>query len=181
MRRLTFLVGLALAAVSSAAAAQVQRRNVATLPFTDGVIAVDAHSDGSLVIGAAHGDSTIAIALPAFAVAQWADSTARLIARRVPKSRRAHVYQSAVDNHETGAGISFTRHVVGDTSVYRLFFADTTYGGFPFTLSRREAQLFMDALRRGVKVVRAMTKPPAKRRSPPRSSATDSSRSRDRL
>ena len=49
---------------------------------------IDAHSDGKVVIGASAGDSTIATPFPAADVRQWADSTARLLARRVPKSAK---------------------------------------------------------------------------------------------
>lgn len=151
------LLGAAVAcALASPGGAQVARRNVATLPFDQGVIVVDAHGDGRVVIGAAHGDSTIAIPLRAGAVREWADSIARFVARRVAVSRRTRTFRSTVTNPETGAGVTFTRQVTRGKSTYRLFFANTSYGGFPFEVSKQEADVLARALRRGVKTALAM-------------------------
>lgn len=142
-----------------AAQAPVRRSNVATLPFEDGLIVLDAHSDGRVVIGASHGDSTIAVSLPAEQVKLWADSTARLLARRVRKSSERRSYRSSVVNHEIGGGVSFTRHVTAGESVYRLYFANTTYGGFPFDLSRDEGGIFVHSLREAVRRARELSAP----------------------
>src|SRR5690606_35676585 len=127
MRGLCIAVAL-WAGMAHAAAARAQgdvvRRNVATLPFEHGLIVIDAHSDGKVVIGASAGDSTIATPFPAAEVRQWADSTARLLARRVPKSVKERLYRSGIVARETGAGISFTRRIVSGRSIYRLFFAN---------------------------------------------------------
>jgi hypothetical protein len=138
----------------------VVRRNAATLPFEHGLIVIDAHSDGQVVVGASVGDSTIATPLPAPEVKLWADSTARLLARRVPKAAKPRVYRSGVVNRETSAGISFTRRISGGKSSYRLFFANTSYGGFPFDVSRSEADQLVQSLRSAVKMARALSRPP---------------------
>lgn len=143
----------------------VVRRNVATLPFEHGLIVIDAHSDGKVVIGASAGDSTIATPLPAAEVKLWADSTARILARRVAKSVKQRVYRSGIVNRETSAGISFTRRIDAGKSSYRLFFANSNFGGFPFDLTRAEADQLVKALRRSVKTARALSTPP---RSKPR-------------
>ena len=142
-----------------AAQAPVVRRNAATLPFEHGLIVIDAHSDGKVVIGASAGDSTIATPLPAAEVKLWADSTARLLARRVPKAAKPRVYRSGIVNRETSAGISFTRRINAGKSSYRLFFANSSYGGFPFDLSRSEADQFVKSLRGAVRMSRALAKP----------------------
>ena len=143
----------------------VVRRNVATLPFEHGLIVIDAHSDGKVVIGASAGDSTIATPLPAAEVKLWADSTARILARRVPKSVKQRVYRSGIVNRETSAGISFTRRINSGKSTYRLFFANSSYGGFPLDVGRAEADQLVKALRRSVKTARELSTPP---RSKPR-------------
>jgi hypothetical protein len=138
----------------------VVRRNVATLPFEHGLIVIDAHSDGKVVIGASAGDSTIATPLPAAEVKLWADSTARILARRVPKSVKQRVYRSGIVNRESSAGISFTRRISSGKSTYRLFFANSSYGGFPFDVGRAEADQLVKALRRSVKTARELSTPP---------------------
>ena len=148
-----------------AAQVAVVRRNVATLPFEYGLIVIDAHSDGTVVVGASAGDSTIATPLPAAEVQLWADSTARILARRVPKNAKPRVYRSGIVNRETSAGISFTRRITAGKSAYRLFFANSSYGGFPFDLSRGETDQFVKSLRSAAKMARALTRP---RRSKPR-------------
>jgi hypothetical protein len=161
------LVSLALAPLPSPLAAQVTRRTVATLPFAEGLIVIDAHSDGSIVVGASSDTNTIATSLAATAVKEWADSTARLLAFRPPAARDPRAYRATVVNQRTGAGISFTRHVTRGASTYRLFFADSSFGGFPFDVSRSEAQLLVDNLRRAVTVARTLSTPrPAPARKP---------------
>lgn len=151
----------AMACIPAAAGAQgsVVRRNVATLPFEHGLIVIDAHSDGKVVIGASAGDSTIATPFPAAEVRRWADSTARLLARRVPKSVKQRVYRSGIVNQETSAGVSFTRHISAGKSAYRLFFANSSYGGFPLDVSRAEADQFVQSLRRAFRTARALSTP----------------------
>ena len=157
----------ALAALSPSLHAQVTRRTVATLPFAQGLIVVDAHSDGRIVVGASRDSGTIATSLAAPAVKEWADSTARILAFRAPAARTPQAYRATVVNERTGAGISFTRHVTRGASTYRLFFADSSYGGFPFEVSRSEAQLLVDNLRRAVAVARTLAAPrPAPSRTP---------------
>ncbi|MBX6333391.1 MAG: hypothetical protein IRY91_16205 [Gemmatimonadaceae bacterium] len=143
---------------SDSVAAPVVRRNVAKLPFEDGAIVVDAHSDGAIVVGAAHDDSTIAIALPGPAVREWADSAARILAKRIRNARTPRTYRALVTSPQTGEGISFTRQVSGKTSEYRLFFANAHYGGFPIEISPDEAELFVRVLHKAVRVARAMEK-----------------------
>lgn len=138
----------------------VVRRNAATLPFEHGLIVIDAHGDGKVVVGASAGDSTIATPLPAAEVKLWADSTARLLARRVGRTAKPRVYRSNIVNRETSAGISFTRRINAGKSSYRLFFANTSYGGFPFDVSRNEADQFVRSLRRAVKMARDLSRPP---------------------
>jgi hypothetical protein len=138
----------------------VVRRNVATLPFEHGLIVIDAHSDGKVVIGASAGDSTIATPFPAAEVRQWADSTARLLARRVPKTARERVYRSGIVNGETSAGVSFTRRISSGKSTYRLFFANSNYGGFPLDVSRAEAEQFVKSLQRAFRTARELSAPP---------------------
>jgi hypothetical protein len=160
-----FLALLLLAAVATfaprgaEAQGNVVRRNVATLPFEHGLIVIDAHSDGKVVIGASAGDSTIATPLAAAQVKSWADSTARLLARRVARSVKQRVYRSGIVNRETSAGISFTRRIDSGKSTYRLFFANSNFGGFPFDLSRGEADQLVKALRRSVKTARELSAP----------------------
>jgi hypothetical protein len=163
--RLVLVAAVPWAAIRSAAA-QVERRNVAQLPFADGVIVIDAHSDGRVVIGAAHGDSTAVVSLPAHAAQEWADSVAHLLAARVRATPRPRADRRVVDDPETGAGISFTRYALRGALRYRLFFSTARYGGFPFEVSRREAELLVNGVRRGVRVARAMAAPPPRRRRP---------------
>lgn len=165
---MALLVAASLAPVGAAplaAQAPVVRRNVATLPFEHGLLVIDAHSDGQVVVGASVGDSTIATSFPAAQVRVWADSTARLLARRVPTKARPRVYRSGIVNRETSAGISFTRRIAAGKSRYRFFFANTSFGGFPFDMSRSEADHFVRSLRSAVKMARALSRPP---RSKPR-------------
>lgn len=138
----------------------VVRRNVATLPFEHGLIVIDAHSDGKVVVGASVGDSTIATPFAAAEVKLFADSTARLLARTVPKSVKERSYRSGVVNGETSAGISFTRRINAGKSAYRFFFANSDFGGFPFDVSRVEADQFVASLRRAVRTARALSAPP---------------------
>jgi hypothetical protein len=142
----------------------IVRRNAATLPFEHGLIVIDAHSDGKVVVGASAGDSTIATPLAAAEVKLFADSTARLLARRVPKSVKQRVYRSGIVNRETSAGISFTRRIGSGKSTYRLFFANSSFGGFPFDLSRAEADQFVASLRRAVRTARELSAPPRSKR-----------------
>ncbi|HEU4585682.1 MAG TPA: hypothetical protein VFR95_08020 [Gemmatimonadaceae bacterium] len=145
----------------------VVRRNVATLPFENGLIVIDAHSDGKVVIGASAGDSTIATPFPAAEVRQWADSTAKLLARRVPKSVKQRLYRSGIVNSETSAGVSFTRRIASGNSTYRLFFANSSYGGFPIDVTREEVDQFVKSLQRAFRTARDLSAPPrSKRRSP---------------
>jgi hypothetical protein len=162
---LVFCAAALIAARGVGAQGSVVRRNAATLPFEHGLIVIDAHSDGKVVIGASAGDSTIATPLPAAEVKLWADSTARLLARRVPKSVKQRVYSSGIVNRETSAGISFTRRISAGKSSYRLFFANSNYGGFPVDVSRAEADQLVTALRRAVRTARELSTPP---RSKPR-------------
>ncbi len=165
-------IGFAIAACSAllgapaklGAQGRVLRRNVATLPFEHGLIVIDAHSDGRVVIGASAGDSTIATPFPAAEVRIWADSTARLLARRVPKSVKERVYRSGIVNRETSAGVSFTRRIESGKSAYRLFFANSSYGGFPLDVSRAEADQFVQSLRRAFKTARDLSTPPRSKR-----------------
>jgi hypothetical protein len=168
MRLCFTLLLCAVLAAPAAARAQgdVVRRNVATLPFEHGLIVIDAHSDGKVVIGASAGDSTIATPFPALEVRQWADSTVRLLARRVPKSVKERVYRSGIVNRETSAGVSFTRRITAGKSAYRLFFANSNYGGFPLDVSRAEADQFVQSLRRAFRTARELSSPPrSKKRS----------------
>ena len=142
-----------------AAQAPAVRRNAATLPFEHGLLVIDAHSDGQVVVGASVGDSTIATSFPAAEVKLWADSTARLLARRVPKAAKPRVYRSGIVNRETSAGISFTRRISAGKSSYRIFFANSSYGGFPFDLSRSEVDQFVKSLRGAVRMARELAKP----------------------
>jgi hypothetical protein len=121
---------------------------------------IDAHSDGKVVIGASAGDSTIATPFPAAEVRQWGDSTARLLARRVPKTARERVYRSGIVNGETSAGVSFTRRISSGKSTYRLFFANSNYGGFPLDVSRAEADQFVKSLQRAFRTARELSAPP---------------------
>jgi hypothetical protein len=155
-----------LAAQDTAAATQgtVLRRNAATLPFESGLLVIDAHSDGKVVIGASVGDSTIAIPFPGAEVRAWADSTARLLARRVPRSAKDRIYRSGIVNRETSAGVSFTRRTASGESTYRLFFANSDYGGFPLDVSRAEVDQFVKALRRAATMARDLANPPRSKR-----------------
>lgn len=162
---LLLCVSALLASRTLAAQGEVVKRNVATLPFEHGLIVIDAHSDSQVVIGASAGDSTIATPFPAAEVRLWADSTARLLARRVPRSVKQRVYRSGILNRETSAGVSFTRRINAGKSSYRIFFANSSYGGFPFDVSRAEAGQLVKALRRAVKTARDLSSP---RRSKPR-------------
>jgi hypothetical protein len=90
----------------------------------------------------------------------WADSTARLLARRVPRTAKTRLYRSNLVNRETSAGVSFTRRINAGKSSYRLFFANTSYGGFPFDVSRSEADQFVLSLRRAVKIARDLSRHP---------------------
>lgn len=154
-----------LAPRESGAQGSVARRNVATLPFEHGLIVIDAHSDGKVVVGASAGDSTIATPFQAAEAKIFADSTARLLARRVPKSAKSRTYRSGIVNRETSAGISFTRRSSDGKSTYRLFFANSSFGGFPFDVSRAEADQFVASLRRSVRTAREMSaRPHSKKR-----------------
>lgn len=144
--------------------AAVVKRNAATLPFEKGLVVIDAHSDGKVVIGASVGDSTIATTFPGAEVRAWSDSTARLLARRVPRSARDRIYRSGIVNRETSAGVSFTRRIAAGESAYRFFFANSSYGGFPLDVSRAEADQFVKALRRAATMARDLANPPRSKR-----------------
>lgn len=134
------------------------QRNVAKLVFDGGVIAVDARADERLVVGAAVGDSTLIVPIPIGRARDWANAVAAILARRVPASRTPRQYRSLLVDPDSGAGVSLTRHVLRGRSTYRLFFANTSFGGFPLDVSRREAMLLVRAVRRGVVVSRAMAR-----------------------
>ncbi len=162
--RLLLLAAALGAPAALAAQGAVERRNAATLPFEHGLIVIDAHSDGKVVIGASAGDSTIATPFPGAEIRSWGDSTARLLARRVPRSAKQRVYRSGIVNRETSAGVSFTRRITAGESTYRLFFANSSYGGFPFDVSRAEADQFVKALRRAATMARELSSPPHSKR-----------------
>lgn len=150
--------GVAAQQVRPAERARPAQRNVAKLLFDAGVIAVDARGDAHIVIGAAVGDSTLIVPIPVPRAREWIDSTAAILARRVRRSRRPRHYRSLMVDPDSGAGVSLTRHVVSGRSTYRLFFANTSFGGFPMDISRREADLLVKAVRRAVAASRAMAR-----------------------
>ncbi|HEX6533310.1 MAG TPA: hypothetical protein VF041_01865 [Gemmatimonadaceae bacterium] len=164
MGRAFSLAAAAVVALSAGAAAQRARpaqRNVAKLLFDSGVIAVDARADSHIVIGAAVGDSTLVVPIPVSRAREWVDSASAILARRVRRSKHPRHYRSLMVDPDSGAGVSLTRHVVYGRSTYRLFFANTSFGGFPMGLSRREADLLVRAVRRAVTASRAMARAPA--------------------
>jgi hypothetical protein len=189
-RRVLALSGALLLAAPAAAGAQSSRpshpaaepsshpsrRNAATLAFEHGVIVVDARADGRVVIGASAGDSTLIVPIPVWRARDWADSTAAILARRVPSSRRPRSYRSLMTDPDSGAGVSLTRHVLRGRSTYRLYFANTSFGGFPLDVSRHEATLLVHAVRRGIADVRTLARADSTRRGARRidSTLTDS-------
>jgi hypothetical protein len=157
--------------LAASAGAQVVKRNVATLPFQAGVIAIDARSDAHVVVGGATGDSTEAVVLRRLDARQWADSISRLLRLRPRAPHGERVFRVTVTDSATGAGVTFSRHVVGKTSSYRLFFANAHYGGFRFDLAASEARLFADKLNAAVRLSRTLSRPvrtPGARAAPPR-------------
>jgi hypothetical protein len=150
----------ALLLAAPAARAQAVVRTVALLPVTSGVLAVQARSDDVVLVAASTAHDTATIALQARDVRLFADSTARLVTRGVPRSRRARVFRSIVTDRTTGAGLSFARHVADGASVYRFYFARANITGFPFEVSRGELDLFLGALRRGAREARWMAARP---------------------
>lgn len=168
MRLLLVAGGVLLAA---SAGAQVVKRNVATLPFQAGVIAIDARSDAHVVVGGAAGDSTEAVVLRRIDARQWADSISHLLRLRVRAPRGERVFRATVTDTASGAGVTFSRHVTGKTSAYRLFFANAHYGGFRFDLEATEVRLFVDKINAAVRLSRTLSRPlrsPGVRAAPPR-------------
>ena len=156
---------------AAGAGAQVVKRNAATLPFEAGVIAIDARSDAHVVIGGATGDSTQVVVIRTLDARQWADSISRLLRLHPRASRSERVFRVTVTDTATGAGVTFSRHVLGKTSSYRLYFANARYGGFRFDLQATEARLFLDKLNAGVRLSRTLSRParpPSARPKPPR-------------
>lgn len=154
------LLAALLLLAAPAARAQAVVRTVALLPVESGVLGVQARSDDAVLVAASTAHDTATIALQAPDVRQFADSTARLVARHVPRTRRERVYRSVVTDRTTGAGLSFARHVQDGASVYRFYFARADITGFPFVVSRRELTLFLDALRRGAAEARRLAAHP---------------------
>ena len=127
--------------------AQLAKRSIAKLAFAEGVVVVNARSDGRVEVGGGSGSRLVALVLEAGAARAWADSVAKILAR-TGRARRGKesVYRAFVDEPEAnGGGLSFTRRFRGRTSVYRLFFADRNYGGFPIGITRTEARALVSA------------------------------------
>lgn len=162
------LLALLLPIAARSAAAQVVRRNVAKLVFDSGVIVIDAHGDATVVVGAAAGDGKDVLSVSARQAREWADSAGAILARRVPSSKMPRAYRALLVDRASGAGMSITRHVLRGRSTYRLFFADTAYGGFPMALSRREASLLARAMRRAAAEAARLARPPRPRVHAPR-------------
>jgi hypothetical protein len=150
------------------ASAQLRRRNVAKLAFDDGVIVIDARGDNKVDIGVAHGDSTLKLTLQPQALKEWTDSTNKLLTRAVPPTRKERVFRSSINELDSGAGVSFSRHVTRRGSTYALFFSNRSYGGFHFRLNRREAGILLSALRKSVPATRALSAPADSVRGSPR-------------
>ncbi|MGH7627033.1 MAG: hypothetical protein ACREOJ_17175 [Gemmatimonadaceae bacterium] len=159
------------ALLAASAGAQVVKRNAATLPFQAGVIAIDVRSDAHVVIGGATGDSTEVVVLRRLDARQWADSISHLLRLHPRASASERVFRATVTDSASGAGVTFSRHVLGKTSSYRLYFANARYGGFRFDLEATEARLFLEKLNLGVRLSRTLSRPvrpPPAKRTPPR-------------
>lgn len=157
VRRAVVLLVLAAASVPAARAQAAVHRNVATLALEHGVIAVDALSNGHVLIGASTDGGTTTVNLPVRVAREFADSTRRLVAHCVPVSRHERVYRSLATDRTTGAGVSFARHVTRGVNVYRLFFSRADATGFPFEVNARELRLVLEALRKGVRSTKMFT------------------------
>ena len=156
--RAAMVAPLVVLAIAGAGQAQVTvHRNVATLALDQGVIAIDALSNGHILVGASTSAGTATIPLTVFAARQFTDSTRRIIAHRVPVSRRERVYHSLATAEHSGAGVSFARHVTRGANVYRFFFSRDDATGFPLDVSARELKLVIEALQKGVREARTLT------------------------
>ena len=134
--------------------AQRAKRSIAKLAIGEGVIVVNARRDGRVEVGAASGNKVAALAFEARAVRDWADSVVKTLEQSgTRRLRKDIVYRTSVDEPEVhGGSMSFTRHVRGGKSTYRLFFADRNYTGFPVAVTRTEARALIRALRQAAVV-----------------------------
>lgn len=161
MRRLVrgalIIAAAAIAPLAAAGAQAAVHRNVATLALRNGVVAIDALSNGHVLVGASTDSGTVTVDLPVRTAREFADSTRRLVAHRVPVSRRERVYRSVATDGTTGAGVSFARHVMRGASIYRFFFSRADATGFPLDVDARELRLVLDALRKAVRLTTRFT------------------------
>jgi hypothetical protein len=176
--RLSYLVAL-LAVVPYAARAQ-NARTIVRYGFSDGAVEIIVRPGAIIAIAAAQGDSAATVTVHATDARAWTDSTRRIVHRAAPRKRTVVVLQRSqiAEAADSGAAMSLIRRAETDTTTFELHFATRSGGGFPLTLERREADLFLAAMRRAVAVAlpsapkpKPKTKPKAKTATP---SAPDS-------
>ena len=133
--------------------------------FSDGAVEISVRPGAIIAIAAAQGDSAATVAVRASDARAWTDSTRRIVRRSAPRKRSVVVLQRSriAEAADSGAAMSLIRRAETDTTTFQLYFATRANGGFPLELERREADLFLAAMRRAVAVaVPAPAKPAPK-------------------
>lgn len=158
-----------LAFVPFALRAQGEKTVIVRYGFTDGAVEIDVRPDGVVSIAGAQGDSAATVTVHATDARAWTDSTRRIVRRAAPRKRTVVVLQrSTIDEAaDSGAAVSFIRRAETDSTTFRLYFANRSYGGFPLALDRREADLFFAAMRRAVSVALPPPAPKPKKKMKP--------------
>jgi hypothetical protein len=147
----------------------VRRQTVARYGFREGVVGIDARSDGRIDIAGASGDSAITITVRAADARRWADTTPRLLARHAVPKRGETTQRSAMDEAaDSGAAIAFIRRASADTTTYRLFFANHHFGGFPLALAPEEATVLFRDVQRAARLADRLTRSATPRKKPAR-------------
>lgn len=142
-------------------------RTIAKYGFSGGVVQVDVRPGARIAIAGAQGDSAATVTVRAADARAWVDSTVRVLARSAPKKKSALILQRSMieEASDSGAALSFIRRAAVEGTTYSLFFSTRRYGGFPLELEKREATLFLGAMRRAIGAARPAA-PPKKKKKP---------------
>lgn len=135
-------------------AARTPAKVIVRYGFDDGAVEIDVRPGGYISIAGAQGDSAATVTVRGSDARAWTDSTSRIFRRAAPRKRTVVVLQRSIiaEAADSGAAVSFIRRAETDSTSFQLFFANRSRGGFPLALERREAELFLAAMRRAVAV-----------------------------
>ena len=164
-------------------AARKSAKVIVRYGFNDGAVEIDVRPGAYISIAGAQGDSAATVTVRGSDARAWTDSTSRIFRRAAPRKRTVVVLQRSIigEAADSGAAVSFVRRAETDSTSFQLFFVNRSRGGFPLALERREAELFLAAMRRAVDVAlprAAKQQPKPKPRSKPKAAppAADSTR-----